>query len=93
MFVFGSNKINSSFAFTFIVNKCTKNMGIGVASKEYNKFPYMNDQHNWLRYYNNGQLYVSGEPIKIQGSGFKEGQKIKVQGNLKEGKIEWVVDG
>lgn len=70
-----------------------KNMGIGIVDRKYAQDSYMGAQAHWLRYYHDGQLYVGGMPKKIQGGGFKTGQKVTVRVDLDKGEIFWDVDG
>ena len=92
----GLYSINEKSSFTVKVIK-TKKRGIGIGvidANEKKKRSTDFDQKNII-FYNgwNKTVLADGEWVKKHGSGFGEGQIVRVSVDVKEGKICWEVDG
>lgn len=81
VYVFGRQTLLNKFIYKLTFTSISKNVAVGVADRNYNQLATMGAETSWLRYYNNGQLYVGGEPAKMEGRGFKVGDNITVIGN------------
>lgn len=80
-FIFGKNILKGNFSFSLSCGKMEK-MGVGIIDQKHRLSEYITDQKEMIRYYNDGQLYVAGQPTKIQGKGFNTGDLVTVSGDI-----------
>lgn len=95
-FVFGSKVIRNTFNFSIKIEQAQDRVAVGLANNKYIKKWELGDkENNWLFYFSNGQILGDGNitsNIKKRDT-YKKGDIIKLRADLKEGKVEWLVNG
>lgn len=85
----GKNKVGSNKCTFITVSKTKSNqIGIGIIDSRYNQDRNSIKKANCIMYNaSNGALYDGGAFISSDGTGFRQGDKVKMRVNILEGVI------